>query len=464
MDYNSGQFCSLATKVIPLLSSFPLHPRLLQTLDDLGLNQATPIQQQAIPVALERQDLIASAETGSGKTFAFLLPTLHHLLNTSAPESGTRVLILVPTRELGHQILKQGQKLIKGTRLQIGLITGGESFKYQRALFRKNPEMIVATPGRLLEHLEQGTPDFRDLEVLILDEADRMLDMGFSEDVLNITSQCNPARQTLLFSATLSHRGLKAITDTLLRDPVSISLNTVRDRHQNITQQIIPSDDKLHKQRQLAWLLLHETFDKALVFTNTRLQADALGPELRKQGVRAGVLHGDMGQDERNQIMALLRQGTIKVLVATDVAARGLDIKGVDLVINFDMARSGKDYVHRIGRTGRAGQPGLAISLVSHQEWNLMSGIERYLKHEFERRLIKEIAGKYRGPKRLKTSGKAAGGKKKTATDKPAKSGARKPKQRLRDRKNIGKRRKPSSNPGDSSPREAGHKPLTRKK
>jgi len=463
MDYNSPLFRFLAPKVMPLLSSFPLHPRLLQTLDALGLHEATPIQQQAIPVALERRDLIASAETGSGKTFAFLLPTLDHLLNTPAPDSGTRVLILVPTRELAHQILTQGQKLTSGTRLQIGLITGGESFKFQRALFRKNPEIIVATPGRLLEHQEQGTPDFSDLEVLILDEADRMLDMGFSEDVLSITGQCSRTRQTLLFSATLSHRGLKGMTDTLLRDPATISLSTVRDRHANITQQIIPADDKIHKQGLLSWLLQHESYAKALVFTNTRLQADALGPELRKQGLRAGVLHGDMSQDERNQMMAFLRQGTVKILVATDVAARGLDIKGVDLVINFDMARSGKDYVHRIGRTGRAGKQGLAISLITHQEWNLMTGIERYLKHEFERRTIREIAGKYRGPKKLKSSGKAAGGKKKPVTDRVERDHAKKPKQRLRDRKNIGKRRQPSGSGSTNTPREAGHKPLTRK-
>ncbi|WP_428604181.1 DEAD/DEAH box helicase [Sedimenticola sp.] len=462
MDYNSGSFDLIAHKVTPLLSSLPLHPRLLQTLDDLGLNEPTPIQQQAIPLALEGQDLIASAETGSGKTFAFMLPTLDRLLNTPAPDSGTRVLILVPTRELAHQILKQGEKLIKGTRLQIGLITGGESFKYQRALFRKNPEIIVATPGRLLEHLEQGTPDFQGLEVLILDEADRMLDMGFSDDVLSITGQCNSERQTLLFSATLSHRGLKGIIDTLLRDPAVITLSTVRDRHGSITQQIIPADDKIHKKNLLAWLLQNETFDKALVFTNTKLQADALGPELRKQGLRVGVLHGDMTQDERNQMMGLLRQGTIKTLVATDVAARGLDIKGVDLVINFDMARSGKDYVHRIGRTGRAGEQGLAISLISHQEWNLMTGIERYLKHEFERRLIKEIAGKYRGPKKLKRSGKAAGGKKKTASTTAEKAKNKKAKQRLRDKKNIGKRRQPKD-AETAVPREAGHKPLTRK-
>jgi len=446
-----------------LLSSFPLHTLLLQTLEKLGMKEATPIQEQAIPVILERRDLMASAETGSGKTFAFLLPTLDLLLNKPAPESGTRVLILVPTRELGHQILKQGEKLIAATRLQIGLITGGESFKYQRALFRKNPEILVATPGRLLEHLEQGTPDFRDLEVLILDEADRMLDMGFSEDVLKITDQCNKKRQTLLFSATLGHRGLRGITETLLDDPQIISLSTVRDRHTNITQQVIPADDKLHKQRILAWLLNNENYDKALVFTNTKLQADALGPELRKQHLRVGVLHGDMTQDERNQIMGFLRQGTIKVLVATDVAARGLDIKGVDLVINFNMARSGKDYVHRIGRTGRAGEQGLAISLITHQEWNLMTGIERYLKHEFEQRSIKAVGGKYKGPKKIKSSGKSAGTKKGKLPEKEDKAKIKKPKQRLRDKKNIGKRRKPSSSKAQEGAVEAGHKPLSRK-
>lgn len=444
-----------------MLASFPLHNRLLQTLQSLGLTQATPIQQQAIPVVLQHRDLIASAETGSGKTFAFLLPSIDHLLRNEAPHSGTRVLLLVPTRELARQILKQCEKLITGTRLQAALITGGSSFKFQRAQFRKNPEIIIATPGRLLEHLEQGTPDFNDLEILILDEADRMLDMGFSEDVLTITGQCNRERQTLLFSATLSQRGLSDMAERLLHDPQVITLSTVRDRHRDITQQIIPADDAVHKRKLLTWLLKNETYDKALVFTNTRLQADALGTELRKQQLRVGVLHGELDQDQRNQVMGLLRQGKISVLVATDVAARGLDVKGIDLVVNFQMARNGKEYVHRIGRTGRAGRPGLAIALITHQEWNLMSGIERYLKQDFERRTLAEVGGKYQGPKKQKGSGKAAGSRR----DKEATTTTRKPpkkaKQRLRDRKNIGKRRQPTGS--SEGPREAGHQPLKRR-
>jgi len=443
-----------------LLASFPLHNRLLQTLQSLGLTRATPIQQQAIPPALQHRDLIASAETGSGKTLAFLLPTIDHLLRHEAPPGGTRVLLLAPTRELARQILKQCEKLIAGTRLQAALISGGASFKFQRAQFRKDPELIIATPGRLLEHLEQGTPDFSNLEILILDEADRMLDMGFSEDVLAITDQCNRKRQTLLFSATLSHRGLGEMADRLLRDPEVITLSTVRDPHQNITQQVIPADDAVHKRKLLAWLLNNETYDKALVFTNTRLQADTLGQELRRLQIRAGVLHGEMDQEQRNQVMSLLRQGKIRVLVATDVAARGLDIKGIDLVINFQMARNGKEYVHRIGRTGRAGRQGLAIALVSHQEWNRMSGIERYLKLSFEQRRIAEVGGKYQGPKRQKASGKAAGSKRGKGTTADARKPARKAKQRLRDRKNIGKRRQPSSG---EAPREAGLRPLKRR-
>ncbi len=441
-----------------MLTALPLHKLLLKRIQELELNQATPIQQHAIPIALQQQDLVASAETGSGKTFAFLLPTIDRLLRVRAPQSGTRVLILVPTRELARQIQKQAELLINGTDLISSVITGGQSFKYQRALFRKNPEIIIATPGRLLEHLEQGTPDFDQLEILILDEADRMLDMGFSEDVLAITDQCNRDRQTMLFSATLSQRGLGAMIEVLLRDPEIVTLSTVRDQPQHIRQQVIPADDNVHKRRLLAWLLQHESYEKALVFTNTRVQADALAPELRKQYLRTGVLHGEMSQDERNQVMKLLRQGTISILVATDVAARGLDIKGIDLVVNFQMARNGKEYVHRIGRTGRAGSEGLAISLISHQEWNLMTGIERYLRQSFEQRHIPEVGGKYRGPNRQKNSGKAAGKKRPPKAE--SKGNSKKAKQRLRDKKNVGKRRRPTT---DQVASEAGNQPLRKR-
>lgn len=453
-----------------MFENFSLNPLLLKTITELGFDQPTPVQIETIPRVIAGKDLLVSAETGSGKTAAFLLPILHRLLENPAPDSGTRALILVPTRELARQIHKQLTQLGGKTRLGFGLITGGESFKYQRALFRKNPEILIATPGRLLEHLEQKTPEFDDLEVLVIDEADRMLDMGLSEDVLTITRRCNQQRQTLLFSATLSHRGLNRVTRQLLKEPETLALNRIQDAHSNITQQIILSDDYAHKKALLLWLLQQDNYDKALVFTNTRLQADSLGLFLSKQALRSGVLHGEMEQTERNLVMLTLRQGGIKILVATDVAARGLDVKGIDLVINFEMARNGHDYVHRIGRTGRAGEQGLAIALIAHHEWNLMAGIERYLELQFERRRIKGLEGKYRGPKKLKSSGKAAGSKKNKDKDKDknkdkdkSSRSEDKTKQRHRNRKNIGKRRTPSGKGEGSGPRTAGLGPLKKK-
>jgi len=443
-----------------LFSEFNLDKRLLKAIDKLGFEKPTPVQTETIPRAMDHKDLLVSSETGSGKTAAFLLPTLHQMLIKSAPESGSRMLILLPTRELARQVMKHFKQLAAFTHLKFALICGGETFKFQRAMFRKNPEVIIATPGRLLEHIEHGTPDFEALEFLVLDEADRMLDMGLSDDVLRIVSSCNTDRQTLLFSATLNHRGLSKMMAGMLRDPETIRLNTVREQHQNIRQQIVVADDALHKGRLVNWLLDNETFDKAMVFTNTRVQADKLGSYLRSKGQRMGVLHGDMEQDERNRIMQLLRQGIINVLIATDVAARGIDVKGVDMVINFDMARSGKEHVHRIGRTGRAGEEGLAICLISPQEWNLMSSIGRYLRIDFEQRTIESQLGKYKGPHKVKASGKAAGSKK---AKKKKKDKEVKVKQRHRDKKNIGKRRKPTVKVEDK-PTPSGFKPLMKKK
>jgi superfamily II DNA/RNA helicase len=275
-----------------------------------------------------------------------------------------------------------------------------------------------------------------------------MLDMGFSEDVLIIANSCNTQRQTLLFSATLTHFGVIKMADKVLKNHEVVALNTLHDGHRNIEQQIVVADDNDHKQKLLAWLLLNETYDKALVFTNSRIQADSLRGPLRGQKLRVGVLHGDMDQKDRNRMMELYRDGEVKVMIATDLAARGLDIKGINLVINFDVPRNGINYIHRIGRTGRVDELGLTIALVKSTEWNLMSGIERFLKQKFKRRTIKELEGKYKGPKKLKASGKAAGIKKKIE---PKKVVAEKIKIRHRDQKNIGKRRTPTIvNPSDS--------------
>lgn len=247
-----------------------------------------------------------------------------------------------------------------------------------------------------------------------------MLDMGFAEDVQRLVDQCPRRQQTLLFSATSGGAGLREMVTKVLREPLHLQLNRVSELNEATRQQIITTDDVAHKERLVHWLLANETYQKAVIFTNTRAQADRLYGHLVASDVKVFVLHGEKDQKERKLAIERLKQGGVKVLVATDVAARGLDIEGMDLVINFDMPRSGDEYVHRIGRTGRAGGEGLAISLIGHTEWNLMSSIERYLKQRFERRVIKGLKGHYQGPKNLKASGKAAGTKKRRSTRRKA--------------------------------------------
>jgi superfamily II DNA/RNA helicase len=312
------------------------------------------------------------------------------------------------------------EKLAQFTFLKATCVIGGEDFKKQIVALRKNPDIVVGTPGRLLEHLTAKSLVLDDLEILVLDEADRMLEMGFRDEVLQLVEACNADRQTLLFSAT-SNGALFDLAKTVLREPQFLRLNVVSELNTQTRQQIIPADDAKHKEKMALWLLSNETYKKAIVFTNTRNQADRLGGVLiaaHQAGTSTAkvyVLHGDKDQKDRKQAIARLNQGRINVLIATDVASRGLDIEGMDLVINFDMPRKGDDYVHRIGRTGRADNAGLAISLITASEWNLMVSIERYLKQRFERRTIKELKGSFNGPKKLKASGKAVGSKKKKA-------------------------------------------------
>jgi superfamily II DNA/RNA helicase len=429
----------MTMREINVFAELMLHDRLLKAIDQLGFTQPTPVQQAALPEALAGHDLIVGAETGSGKTLAFVIPMLQHFLDQPAPNTGTRGLILTPTRELAEQVCQAVKDMAAFTRIGVMTVCGGTGFKEQAAEIRKNPEILVATPGRLAEHLERQTLDFDDLEFLVLDEADRMLDMGFRDEVMAIINVCRPDRQSMVFSATLNHRGVRALLPEVLKEPKELMLNTHQTGQENIRQQIILADDDKHKERLVEWLLAHETFEKAIIFTNTRDKAQWLAKSLQRQNRRSGVLHGEMSQDERKHVMGLMRAGTINILVATDVAARGLDIQGLDLVINFDMARKGDEHLHRVGRTGRQEREGLAICLIDHNEWNLMAGIERYLRLEFERRTLKGVEGSYRGPKKVKASGKAAGSKKKKVDKKLAgKSGS---KVRERDRKQVGKRR-----------------------
>ncbi len=412
------------------MSSFAdlnLHERLIKALGELEITTPTPVQTAAIPAALEGRDLRVVARTGSGKTAAFLLPMLHQLLQYSRPRTDTRALILLPTRELAQQTLKQVEALGRYTFIKAELLTGGEDFKVQAAKMRKNPEILIGTPGRLIEHLDAGNLLLQDLEMLVLDESDRMLDMGFNDDVLRLAAECRAERQTLLFSATTGGNAMENMISSVLRDPKSLVLDSVRDLNESVSQQIITADDVKHKERLVQWLLANETYEKAVVFTNTREQADRLGGVLVASNLKVFVLHGEKDQKDRKLAMDRLKAGAVKVLVATDVAARGIHVDNLDLVINFDMPRSGDEYVHRIGRTGRVGGEGTAISLIAAHEWNLMAGIQRYLRQNFEYRLVEALRGNFLGPKNLKSNGKAAGNKKKKMKKKEdAKKGIKK--------------------------------------
>lgn len=384
---------------------------LQKAIEEAGYDKPTQVQLTTMEPALDGADLFVSAETGSGKTGAYLLPTLEQLLARDSGE--VLALILVPTRELAQQVLRHAKMLARFTPVKLGLIGGGTDIKKQTELLHDLPQLLIATPGRLSELMVRNLIDLASVETLILDEADRLLDMGFSDEILAITDNCLARQQTMLFSATLANKALRGLAEQLLEDPEVVELNQTSDVHTSIRQQILFADDKAHKFSILVWLLKNEQYRHCLVFCNSKEQADQIYRLMQQQNISAGVLHSDRDQKQRNLVMSKLRRDEIKVLVATDIAARGLDVKGMDLVINFEMPRRGEIYVHRVGRTGRAGESGLAISLISSTEYNLMAGIERYLKQHFERRSIKAVKGNYRGPKKLKASGKAAGSKKK---------------------------------------------------
>jgi ATP-dependent RNA helicase SrmB len=454
-----------------------LNERLLKALEHLNLVRPTPVQEALIPGAMAGNDIQASAETGSGKTAAYVLPMLHRMLDNPRPTTATRALVLLPTRELAMQVEKHCRDLAGYTMITTGVVVGGTPYGEQKAMIRKNPEILVGTPGRILEHVSKRSIVLDDLEYLVLDEADRMLDMGFRDEVLSIVQACPAQRQSFLLSATLAHEGIAQIAAEVLQDPQIISVGTHRSAHANIRQQVILADDPGHKNQLVNWLLANSEFEKALIFTNTREQTEILcsflqsqrdrkyagDPEAAKKS-KIGYLHGEMSQDDRKRLMHWFRIGVIRTLVSTDLAARGLDVKGVDLVINHSVARSGDDHVHRIGRTGRAGARGLAITLVVPQEWNQMKSIERYLKLEPETRTITGLESRFKGPA-------AKGSKKSDKEDrKTKKKVVPKAKQRHSYKKNIGKRRQPSGPAKENAvkteavpDKQAGFQPLKKK-
>lgn len=355
-----------------------LNPAILSAIVDSGYTVPTPIQSQAIPLVLAGHDLMASAQTGTGKTAAFILPTLQRL-SASVPQKGRgpRVLILTPTRELANQITDAALKYGKRLHFKMGSILGGMPYPAQNRLLSQPLDIMVATPGRLMDHMERGRVDFSRLEVLILDEADRMLDMGFIDAVERIAAATPATRQTLLFSATLDGN-IGKLAQRLLKQPKRVQIATAQAKHEHIEQRLHYANDVAHKNRLLQHLLADNSLTKAIVFTSTKRHADRLARDLYAQGYASAALHGDMNQGARNRTIKNLRSNTVRLLVATDVASRGIDVAGISHIINFDLPKSAEDYVHRIGRTGRAGASGVAISLALRSDSTSVKQIERY--------------------------------------------------------------------------------------
>lgn len=367
---------------------FNLDPRLLRAVAACGYTTPTEIQDQAIPLAMEGRDLMASAQTGTGKTAVFVLAALQRLVVPPTVRGhGPRVLVLTPTRELALQVTQAVHQLGRFTHPRAGTIVGGVPYGAQENLLRMPVDILVATPGRFLDHMQRGRVDFSRVELFVLDEADRMLDMGFIDDVDRIASAVPKPRQTMLFSATLES-GVQGIARRLLRDPALIEMARVKERHAAIEQLVHCADGLGHKQALLSHLLGDQKVFQAIVFTATKRGAEQVAAVLAAQGHVCAALHGDMSQGARNRTMERMRRGKLRVLVATDVAARGLDIRSVSHVINFDLPMTAEDYVHRIGRTGRCGSSGIAISLVSPQDGDKLASIERYTGQHLERQVI----------------------------------------------------------------------------
>ncbi|WP_136515371.1 DEAD/DEAH box helicase [Geomonas edaphica] len=350
---------------------------LVKAINACGYTEPTPIQAESIPLALSGRDLIGSAQTGTGKTASFVLPALERLLIPSPVRGkGPRVLVLTPTRELAIQVVDAIRTYGKFMRVRCGSILGGMPYRDQMMLLSSPVDIIVATPGRLIDHLDRRTINFSRLEMLVLDEADRMLDMGFSEDVDRIAAAAPTERQTLLFTATMDDAMAK-LAQRLLKDPVRVAVDVTQVTNLQIEQRLHVTDDMRHKNRLLQHLVSDASVTKAIIFSATKKDADQLAFELYSQGHAAAALHGDMSQGARNKTITNMRRGKVRLLVATDVAARGLDVSGISHVINYDLPKFAEDYVHRIGRTGRAGATGIAISFCSMNEVAYLDRIER---------------------------------------------------------------------------------------
>lgn len=379
-------------------ASLGLIDPLLRTLEDLDYQTPTPIQAQAIPAILKGRDLLASAQTGTGKTAGFALPLLQTLTQQGSvvASNSVRALVLTPTRELAEQVLQSLQRYGEHLPLRSYAVYGGVSINPQMMALRKGVDVLVATPGRLLDLYRQNAIKFNQLQLLVLDEADRMLDLGFADELDQLFSALPPKRQTLLFSATFS-APIRQMADGMLRDPLMIDISPRNSAIASVEQWLVPVDKK-RKTELFLQLLAERKWPQTLVFAKTRKAVELLLEAVQAQGVKADCIHGDRPQPSRLRALECFKNNEVSMLIATDVAARGLDIPELPLVINFDLPINAEDYVHRIGRSGRAGASGEAISLVSADEVRQLAAIETLTQKLLERREQIDFAPEHRVP------------------------------------------------------------------
>ena len=419
-----------------------LSAELLRAVADQGYSEPTPVQSQAIPVILQGKDLLAGAQTGTGKTAGFTLPLLQRL-SDATPGKGrrpVRALILTPTRELAAQVAESVNTYGRHLSLTSTVIFGGVKINPQIARLRTGVDIVVATPGRLLDHVSQKTLDLSGVDILVLDEADRMLDMGFIRDIRKILALLPKRRQNLLFSATYSNE-IRQLADKLLDAPVLIDV-ALRNIPTELVSQVIHPVDRERKRELLSFMVGSQNWRQVLVFTRTKHGANRLSQQLEKDGISSAAIHGNKSQGARTRALADFKRGEVRVLVATDIAARGLDIDQLPHVVNYELPNVAEDYVHRIGRTGRAGNEGQAVSLVCVDEHQLLGDIERLLKRDLSRIVIPgyEPDPSIRAEPIQKRSNQRPGGPAKSRNNRPgqAKAGNRRP---LQAKGNAGNRR-----------------------
>ncbi len=388
-----------------------LQAELLRAIDAQGYTRPTPIQAQAIPVVLQGRDVLAGAQTGTGKTAAFTLPVLQLLSGRERRGKAPRALVLTPTRELAAQVGESVVTYGEHLALRSTVIFGGVGINPQKDALRRGVDVLVATPGRLLDHAGQGTIDLSAVEILVLDEADRMLDMGFIHDIRKVLKLLPRQRQNLLFSATYSD-DIKRLADGLLHQPALIEVARRNTAAQTVTQHVYRADKDL-KRDLLIYLIDEGNWFQVLVFTRTKHGANRLAEQLNRAGIGAAAIHGNKSQGARTKALAGFKDGSLRVLVATDIAARGLDIDKLPHVVNYELPNVAEDYVHRIGRTGRAGESGAAISLVGQDEVKLLKGIQRLIKRDIEVLPVPDFVPKVLAPPPPKPAKQPAGGRNK---------------------------------------------------